>query len=100
MTESFFGKVDASAVNGCWIWQGKYQTALIPLGYGYDPLDAPGRSTTPAYRVAYLLFVGPIPKGMAIQRTCGNHQCVNPKHLKLATRAELGRAVNPRAIQK
>lgn len=99
MTQLFLENVDATA-DGCWKWHGKYHKPGFPLGYGYDPLDSPVRRTTYAYRVAHLLFIGPIPVGMLVMRTCGNHQCVNPKHLKLTTRVEHGRTINPRAQPK
>ncbi len=61
----------------CWRWRGKMG------GNGRPYL---GQHL--AYRVAYELYVGPIPEGMEIDHLCGNGQCVNPGHLEPVTSAE------------
>ena len=43
------------------------------------------------HRFAYASLVGPIPPGMQIDHRCGCRICVNPAHLRLATRAENSR---------
>jgi HNH endonuclease len=40
------------------------------------------------HRVAYRLWVGPIPEGMQINHLCGNGWCVRPSHLYAGTHQE------------
>lgn len=42
----------------------------------------------PAHRVAYELFVGPIPEGLTLDHLCRVRHCVNPLHLEPVTRGE------------
>lgn len=59
----------------CWIWQAHTQ----PTGYGQFWLDG---KLHPAHRIAYQLYIGPIPEGLEIDHLCGNPSCVNPAHLE------------------
>jgi hypothetical protein len=52
------------AESGCWEWQARRQ----PNGYPRITLRD-GRSAL-AHRVSYEAFVGPIPAGHGLQRTC------------------------------
>jgi len=70
--------------NGCWEWQG----AASAKGYGRISVNA---YPVPAYRVAYELYAGPIPKGLHIDHLCRNPRCVNPKHLEPVTAGENSR---------
>jgi hypothetical protein len=71
---------------GCWIWQG----ALDRDGYGQISLggaSATGRKMR-AYRFAYELHVGAIPRGLTLDHLCRNRACVNPAHLEPVTNQE------------
>lgn len=66
---------------GCWEWlssRHKDGTGLIAYH---------GRKLT-AHRAAYKTWVGPIPDGQSVHHKCGNHQCINPDHLVLASRLD------------
>jgi hypothetical protein len=88
----------------CWSWTG----CLDPKGYGRFHTRGTGRL---AHRVAYELFVGPIPSGLTLDHTCHSsavsvcsggascvhRSCVNPEHLEAITQREnilRGRIVN------
>ena len=62
----------------CWEWKGSTQWG------GYGSLW-PGLK---AHRVAYELFVGPIPHGLTIDHLCYKRACVNPAHLEAVTLSE------------
>jgi hypothetical protein len=63
--------------NGCWIWTGRKNDS----GYGTF-----GRAL--AHRLSYEEHVGPIPAGMVVMHLCDTPLCVNPAHLRAATRQE------------
>lgn len=65
----------------CWVWK------ATPNIAGYGQFSYRGRSTT-AHRVAYEMFVGPIPNGLHVDHLCRVRSCVNPEHLEAVTRAE------------
>ena len=68
--------------DGCWTWQG----AKSRNGYG-NFAQAPGWFRS-AHRVAYEMFVGPIPDGLSLDHLCRNRACVNPAHLEPVTARE------------
>ena len=76
-------KVEIDLATGCWLWlacRQRSRTDLRPrMHVGFGP--RPERKDY-AYRIAYVLFVGPIPPGDTIDHTCRNPMCVNPKHLE------------------
>jgi len=60
---------------GCWFWS----AAHFQDGYGSFLLN--GRNVN-AHRVAYELYIGPIPEGKEIDHLCRNRGCVRPDHLE------------------
>ena len=79
--------------DGCWWWMGARDA------YGYGALGGNyqyGRKTLKAHRMAYELFVGPIPNELPLDHKCQNHRCVNPEHLEPVTYAENNRRAGER----
>jgi len=77
--ERFWAKVDKAG--DCWTW-----TACGNAdGYGRFCVNY---KMEYAHRVAYSLTHGPIAEHMDIDHTCYNKTCVNPSHLRAATRKQ------------
>lgn len=72
----FMSKVKKNK-NGCWDWCGH-----IRADYGGFFMDGKNKY---AHRVAYALFVEPIPEDGYVHHRCSNKLCVNPKHLQCTT---------------
>jgi hypothetical protein len=69
--------------SGCWLWTGRSWTRRKGPEFGGYPLFQWQGRPTLAHRVAWQLFVGPLPEGM-VRHRCpggGNRWCVNPDHL-------------------
>lgn len=77
LQQRFDEKVEKQA-DGCWRWVGAIQKA------GYGCLWN-GERVCLAHRIAYELFVGPIPDGKEIDHLCRNRWCVNPLHMEPVT---------------
>jgi len=70
-------RLEAKTVKGpgCWTWTGSHD----PDGYG--KISVRSRMTN-AHRVAYQIYVGPIPEAYEVDHLCRNRGCVNPAHLE------------------
>lgn len=74
----FLDRVRIGKFGECWHWK------LTPDPHGYGRLRFKRRNHY-AHRIAYALFVGPIPDGLLIRHLCGCAICVNPSHLAPGT---------------
>ena len=73
------GKEQADGTR-CWEWTAGHHSN------GYGILQRLGE--TLAHRVAWRLFVGPIPAGFCVLHRCDNPPCVNAYHLFLGTQID------------
>lgn len=90
LEERFEAKIERITESGCWIW-----TSTNNNGYGQIWVN---RRYHPAHRVAYEMYVGPIPDGMQIDHLCRVPACCNPYHLEPVTpRENTLRSMNPAA---
>lgn len=68
--------------NACIEWP----FSLTPLGYGC--INYKGRTTSP-HRLMCVWANGPKPRArMEVAHSCGNRRCINPLHLRWATRED------------
>lgn len=72
----FHDKYRVDEDTGCWVWIAYRDRS----GYGKVNYR---RKMTQAYRVAYILLIGPIPSGKQLDHLCRNRACVNPDHLEV-----------------
>ena len=76
----FEAKVDKQE-DGCHLWNAAVS------GKGYGVIQVEGKPLG-AHRVAYEMYVGPIPDGLQIDHLCRVRSCVNPSHLEPVTSQE------------
>ena len=82
--ERFLARMNVDTETGCWLWTGR----LSSHGYGECRIKRNGKPIRFAHRVAYYLFVGPIPEGLQLDHLCRVRHCVNPEHLEPVTSRE------------
>lgn len=74
------------------------------LGYCHVRVPVVGRKRPVkvyAHRIAYELYVGPIPQGQEIDHLCRVRNCINPAHLEAVTHAEnIARRPSTRGIPR
>ena len=84
LEESFTAWPRHENESGCIIWGGN-TSGYAPMQYGVLTFRNGRRG---AHRVAYELKHGTIPRGMDVDHLCHTRLCVNPDHLRLATRKQ------------
>jgi hypothetical protein len=78
--ERFWEKVQKT--DTCWNWM----AYTMPTGYGQFGISV-GKLIL-AHRFAYEAVNGSIPQDKELDHTCFNRSCVNPSHLRLASRKQ------------
>ena len=87
----FWDRVDVDT-EGHYIWLGPMQG-----GQPRCNVVIHGEQVQLAHRAAWMYYwQKPIPEGLHVVRRCRVAECVNPKHLVLATPDEASRVIHPR----
>ena len=80
LRDRFESYVERDGLLGCWLWTGGTNGQYGELRVG--------QKIAKAHRVAFEMYVGPIPAGLEVDHLCRNTRCVNPAHLEPVTKAE------------
>jgi hypothetical protein len=67
----------------CWLWHGSVNNKYGIISLRQQKGEKNIRIF--AHRMSYILYVGPIPKGLHCLHTCDEPRCCNPSHLFLGT---------------
>jgi hypothetical protein len=81
LLERFLGRYSPEPNSGCWLWMG----SINKHGYPQIGVGGAGTGCITAHRASYMLFNGPLEKGMHVCHKCDVPVCVNPSHLFLGT---------------
>lgn len=80
---NFWERVEKT--ESCWPWTG----TLTPEGYGQLGLHVEGKyRTVCAHKLSYLVAGQSLAANEVVDHRCHNHACVNPSHLRAATRKQ------------
>lgn len=79
--DRFFARVEIRPAPLCWPWMGQRNQ----FGYGQFKIN---KKYVTVHRFSYELLHGKIPDGYEIDHICWTPWCVNPAHLRLATRKQ------------
>ena len=89
------GRCVIEAETGCWLWRGAFSCKASGRGQPTSRVWIPGwqaksGTTTTAPRAAWLLAGNDLPpNGVVWRHVCRNSECINPKHGKGGTRAQM-----------
>ena len=73
----FWSRIVCDLASGCWLWTGP----TTKKGYG-DAGHVFNLGPNLAHRITYMLLVGPLARGHALDHLCRTPLCVRPDHLE------------------
>ena len=84
LSEEFFAKRSEVRPNGCWFAIGGASgSGDVPVKRGGKPIGI--------HRLAYEFYIGKIPEGKRVIRSCKNKRCINPDHLILSSTSDIAK---------
>lgn len=97
---SLMGRCYCDPQTQCWHFRTARGRAM-PKSNRTHAVWVTGRGSVSVTRVAYEFATGKeVPDGMMVFRACSSYDCINPKHLRLGTSAELGRLITEQGRYK